>query len=269
MGQEFDNSTTGKDLPSFIKSLPIGKDLLEGKAQEQIAENIACLIKDNQAENKLVGLDGPWGSGKSNLVKILESRLSDTHHFFIYDAWGHQEDLQRRAFLEELTADLCSEKLIDPDSWKPKLKDLLSRKREVSTKTIPHLSIGVIATIFAVVLTPIFQALAGWVENLWCKLLITAIPFLSAIAIYCFTPKKDGHGFFSDMYVFYKDKELSNETHVTVSEKEPSVRGFQKWMGDLSSSLVGKKLVVVFDNMDRLPPDKVRELWSSIHTFFC
>ncbi|GAA4213170.1 hypothetical protein GCM10022289_44930 [Pedobacter jeongneungensis] len=29
-----------------------------------------------------------------------------------------------------------------------------------------------------------------------------------------------------------------------------------------------KKLIVVFDNMDRLPPDKVKILWSSINTFF-
>lgn len=28
------------------------------------------------------------------------------------------------------------------------------------------------------------------------------------------------------------------------------------------------KLVLVFDNMDRLPAEKVKELWSSIHTFF-
>lgn len=29
-----------------------------------------------------------------------------------------------------------------------------------------------------------------------------------------------------------------------------------------------RKLVIVFDNMDRLPSGKVKELWSSIHTFF-
>ena len=39
-------------------------------------------------------------------------------------------------------------------------------------------------------------------------------------------------------------------------------------MRDLGNALKKKRLVVVFDNMDRLPPDKLRELWSSIHTFF-
>ena len=152
-------SAQGNSLASFIKSSPIGKDLLEGQAQEKIAENLAHLIRNNQAESKLLGLDGAWGSGKSNLVKILESKLSDTHHFFVYDAWGHQEDLQRRAFLEELTSDLCDNKVVDSDTWKPRLKELLSRKREVSTKTIPHLSHGVTGTIIAVVFTPVFQAM--------------------------------------------------------------------------------------------------------------
>ena len=27
-------------------------------------------------------------------------------------------------------------------------------------------------------------------------------------------------------------------------------------------------MIIVFDNMDRLPNNKVQELWSSIHTFF-
>ena len=87
--------------PSFIDSLPLGEDLLEGKSQEQIAESVSRLIRTSRTENRLIGLDGAWGSGKSNLVKIIESKLKDTHHVFFYDAWGHQEDLQRRAFLEE------------------------------------------------------------------------------------------------------------------------------------------------------------------------
>ena len=39
-------------------------------------------------------------------------------------------------------------------------------------------------------------------------------------------------------------------------------------MRDLGKALKKKRLVIVFDNMDRLPPNKLRELWSLIHTFF-
>jgi transposase len=40
-------------------------------------------------------------------------------------------------------------------------------------------------------------------------------------------------------------------------------------MSDISKDLEKKNLILVFDNMDRLPKKKVQELWSSIHVFFC
>ena len=266
---EANKSTHDSELPSFIESSPIGKDLLEGQAQERIAESIASLIKSDRTESNLIGLDGAWGSGKSNLVKILELKLVDTHHFFIYDAWGHQEDLQRRSFLEELTADLRSNNIVNSSIWNKKLKDLLSKKRETLTKTIPRLSYGVIITILVAVFTPIARTIADVSDDSTLKILITLIPVLIGVAAYLFASAKTRRLLsVSDVYAVYKDKELSNETHVTISEKEPSVREFQDWMSELSEALTKKKLVVVFDNMDRLPSDKVRELWSSIHTFF-
>ena len=62
-------------------------------------------------------------------------------------------------------------------------------------------------------------------------------------------------------------------THLyeTLSEDEPTVYEFKTWMQDISDVIKEKgqrKLVLVFDNMDRLPAEKVKELWSSIHTFF-
>ena len=269
MKLEPDKSTEDSDLPSFIESSPIGKDLLEGQAQERIAESIAHLIKSNRTESNLIGLDGAWGSGKSNLVKILKSKLEKTHHFFIYDAWGHQEDLQRRSFLEELTADLSNSGVVNSRTWNRKLKDLLSKKRETLTKTIPRLSNGVIVTILVALLTLIAQTIAEVTDDPALQILITLIPILIGAAVYLFASWKTRRFLsVSDVYAIYKDEELSSETHVTISEKEPSVREFQDWMNDLSHALTKKKLVVVFDNMDRLPPDKVRELWSSIHTFF-
>ena len=256
------------NYPAFISTSPLGKDLFEGQAHDAIATSIGDLICSNQS-NKLLGLDGAWGSGKSNLIKILESKLSETHHFFYYDAWGHQEDLQRRSFLEELTADLCSNELVNRDIWKNKLKNLLSRQQETKTKTIPRVSHGIIWTVFVIILTPIAQTISESQTNLWVKALLTSVPLIVGLIAYAIASGKKGKLLsLSEIYAVYKDHELSQETRLTISEKEPSVREFQGWMGDLSTELKHKKLVVVFDNMDRLPPIKVRELWSSIHTFF-
>ena len=264
-----DDERPQNHFPAFIGTSPLGKDLFEGQAHDAIATSIANLIRSNQTTNKLLGLDGAWGSGKSNLTQILESKLSDTHHFFYYDAWGHQEDLQRRSFLEELTANLCGNDLIDPNIWKNKLKDLLSRQQETKTKTIPRVSHGIIWTAFVLVLTPIAQTISESQTNLWLKSLLTSIPLIVGLFAYVIASINAGRLLsLSDVYAIYKDHELSQETRLTISEKEPSVSEFQAWMRDLSAALKKKQLVVVFDNMDRLPRTKVRELWSSIHTFF-
>ena len=227
--------------PSFISSLPLGVDLFEGKSQEQIAESVSQLIRTNRTENRLIGLDGSWGSGKSNLIMIIEPKLKYTHHVFYYDAWGHQEDLQRRAFLEELTADLCDNKIINPNIWSQKLKDLLSRKKETQTKTIPRLSYGVILTLLIAVFTPIAKTIADGINDQKSKILITSLPVIIGVAVWIIASVKAWRILGpKDIYSLYNEKSLVKETHVTISEKEPSVREFQSWMKDLSEALSDK-----------------------------
>lgn len=269
--------------PKYIDISPPGKDLFAGKSQEKIAESIAELIKNNSMQGKLIGLDGVWGSGKSNLIKILEGLLTKTHHVFTYDAWSYQEDLQRRSFLEGLTENLSKNKIIKSSDWNLKLKNLLARKRETNTITVPRLSWAVITLVLVMFLTPIFKQISDAFGDpsattsgettsnsiVFLKILFTSLPLLLAIAIWfiVFLLKKKKPLKITDLLYLYKGKEIEETTHVTISEKEPSIREFQKWMNDLSEDLE-KDLIVVFDNMDRLPPEKVKRLWSLIHTFF-
>ena len=72
-----------------------------------------------------------------------------------------------------------------------------------------------------------------------------------------------------EMWQMYQTSGRTDTSTFTISDIEPSVTEFRKWMTDLSNALVDKRrLVIVFDNMDRLPSEKVRQLWSSIQTFF-
>ncbi len=71
------------------------------------------------------------------------------------------------------------------------------------------------------------------------------------------------------MLAIYQDKVENDVCYETLSEDEPTVCEFKAWMQDISNFIKGnRKLVLIFDNMDRLPAEKVKELWSSIHTFF-
>jgi putative protein kinase ArgK-like GTPase of G3E family len=71
-----------KIQPRFLSNSPIGNDLFEGKSQEKIGIVISDILKDTKFQ--IIGIDGTWGTGKSNLVQIVEKKLTD-HKFFIYD----------------------------------------------------------------------------------------------------------------------------------------------------------------------------------------
>ena len=274
--------------PRFLDNKPCGQDLFEGKSHESVAQNIANIIASNKSN--IIGIDGGWGSGKSNMVDLVRKKLnSEEYHFFIYDAWGHQEDLQRRSILEELTGQLTNDDkrgkdkkaVLDDKKWKGKLKDLLSKKREVETKTIPKLSCGIILTALAIIVTPILDIVSSKIESDLWKVLITSIPlfivllftvvlFVKNICNYC---KSKGllqivKLSMNEAFSIYTDKQKEDTTFETISEEEPSSRKFRDWMHEIDNDLDGNIVVVVFDNMDRLPARKVQELWASIHTFF-
>jgi len=276
------------NYPKYIDNKPIGEDHFEGKSHERIATSIAEHIKDKNNSLRVLGIEGEWGSGKSNIIELLRKKLENTHHIYIYDAWGHQEDSQRRAFLEELTEDLIddnsnllSDKTKYKDlsgkekniTWKEKIKFLLARKRETNKKTIPKLSIGIIIIGIVLILTPIFTIVADILfdknTEWWKKLLLPLSPIIFSTIAYLFASAKNWKWVnISELFFIFKGKELENTTYEIFSDLEPSVKEFKDWIKSISLGLINKELVIVYDNMDRLPPEKVKEIWSSIHTFF-
>ena len=284
--------------PRFIQNKPCGIDKLDGGSQERLAKTIARHFRQNDSLNddnalpRIIGIEGIWGSGKSNVVKILEKELSDNYYFFEYDAWGHQEDLQRRSILELLTSKLINDGILSGDttikvkgggektvSWAEKLKYLLARKTETVTEKYPLISNGMVAAFLVAVLTPIFTFIAYAIKptpsTWWFSLLsimIAALPVIVASCIWWRKHRKDPQKYgWSYLLAIYQDKIENDVCYETLSEDEPTVCEFKAWMQDISDFIKKEgqqKLVLVFDNMDRLPAEKVKELWSSIHTFF-
>lgn len=299
---------TSNNYPQFISNLPCGEDYTEGKSQEHLAVAIAEYITsaDSKEENqipRIIGIKGEWGTGKSNVIKILDKpneklqkthnvlkQIKDEYHIFEYDAWGHQEDLQRRSFLETLTSKLMEEGFLsesekakswetgDQITWKEKFEELLVRKRVTNNKSIPVFNGGALWAALSLSLTPISAFVA---ERLESQKVVESIPLLVLIAfcpillgvivwgIACLFNKETRH--WGYLLKISKDATTSTKNYETINEEEPTVAKFIRWMNDLSDNIIEykkPKLIIVYDNMDRLPADKVKELWSSIHTFF-
>jgi len=284
----------------FIPTTPSGIDKFEGGSQKRLSETIAQHFQKNDllGENalpRIIGIEGEWGSGKSNVVKMLREQLKGKYYFFEYDAWGHQEDLQRRSILELLTQELVKNNFLVGETivefkngetkkvtWPDKLKYLLARKSEAESLTYPRVSGGMVAAFLVTVLTPVFTYISYTIkptegtdptwEHTAFSILIALFPLIISLIVwgiaYLCSNKKYG---LSYLLAIYQGSVKRNRTYEVLNVDEPTVYEFKKWMQYISDYIEtnnAPKLVIVFDNMDRLPSEKVKELWSSIHTFF-
>ena len=280
-----ENSTNQNSL-KFLTNQPLGEDLFENKSQDKIAQVISEKIIDDP-EFKIIGIDGEWGSGKSNLVRLLDKKLERTHKFFVYDVWGHQEDEQRKSILVELTEFIKNEpnllKQGDKKIWDNKLKVLLAKSKETTTINQPYLSIGFIFSLLSIVYIPTVNVFKDSIkdfleiESWFWKFVLVTFPLIIVVGIYIWNVIgnwSQKNGFWNsfklsaeETFQVYTNKQKKETKIETVSEDQPSVRDFQNWMNDINDDL-NKKVVIVFDNFDRLPKKHILNIWSSIHIFF-
>jgi hypothetical protein len=287
--------------PRYLSTAPYGEDLFEGKSQEKIKGAIEQYMLNtddpgiDMSEAKLprlIGIEGKWGSGKSNVIKMLEddSALKTDYIFFTYDAWGNQEDLQRKSILFMLTQYLIDNKQLigktvmlnrnpqenaDPRlmecTWAERLQALTTHKSYTREITVPSIynstkwfGLAIVAMGLLVGILQIDGVLA-W----WHNILISLIPIFLFLVYLLYESKGRFIEGWRRMFTMYESGAKTDTTSYIINEDEPTVSEFKAWMHDLSNALKeGKKLVIVFDNMDRLSKEKVRTLWSSIHTFF-
>lgn len=276
-----------KNNYNYISKAPCGKDLFIGKAHQKTAKQIAQRIF-NAKKSLMIGIEGSWGSGKSNLITMIEMELKELHKkeegkaakaiFFNYDVWGHQNDMLRRSILEELTNKVIqSSQTLSPQKrkeWKQQLKDLMSQKRETSTKTIPKISMGVLVFALMTVATPTFSELGKIGPEKWApcwNIFVPALPLLLGLIYivirYIRSEIRTPKAFLNELLAIYQERTKEETTHEVVFSEEPSSSQFREWMKDLDQSLQ-THLILVFDNMDRLPASKVQEFWAAIHSFF-
>lgn len=290
--------------PRFIPDIPVGEDCFEGHSQEKLALSVCDYIKlqdegavanatsktqEKTMMPRILGIEGSWGSGKSNVVNMIERELSKDGYFtFTYDAWGHQEDLQRRSILETLATNLINNKVLQGDveiqmrngkkhkaSWKDQLSILLSNKTTTIRKSTPRLTAAAywgisIVSLFAVCSLVADQLISNF-DEFKCLWWIDIIPIGAAFLVGLGYWIKDRS--FENIFRMIDHTNSDTIDEEYTSSEEPSVSEFKNWMNAVSKYLGQsknqyKKLIIVFDNMDRLPSEKVMQLWSSIYTFF-
>ena len=283
--------------PKIVSTAPCNDDWFEGQSHKRIASKIADIILDD-SQHGIIGIDGGWGSGKSNLVglthKAINEKIKDDkkkkYVFVTFDVWAHHTDYMRRSLLEEFIKSLMDQKVLD-ESWLEKIDMLLARVREVDTKKIVKLNEMVVATAILAAIMPIIHTISDYWEYGYILAIIAyvivLIWFVSSRyqSMKKFSQTVTLSSFISECLKLYVDKsnietkqgysEVNNKNSESktvefITEKEPTARQFRDWMHRIDEELKSKNTHVVFviDNMDRLPIAKVKETWATIHAFF-
>lgn len=273
-------------MSKFISNTPLGEDLFASHSQERIA----CALCDNIENFQVIGIDGAWGVGKSNLVRIVEKKLTGTAHeqrrvhFCLYDAWIHQIDSQRRALVEELDAFLRSEKIIsvNDNEVTDAKADVMGTVVSTTSHSNNSFSWETMFLLLAVVLAPVAMPAASqnaWLSNNFVGNLLPYLPlifFIVALALAFRNASQQGAdwesrwGIFRDrlLMAYKKDNVVSSKSEYT-NTQNPSAVAFRRYFKVVNARLADEEtLILVIDNMDRLPLTNIQEVWTTVQCCF-
>ncbi len=285
----------------FISNRCTDDDKLANHPHESVANSLFDLLRNHpEIENPVIGLEGSWGSGKSQVIHILqrlvrEENLDNDYKFINYDIWSVQEDLTRKSFLDAVLSDVKEDnRIFDTDVLKSDYEKLNATVTIRTTKTFPLVRLF-FATILlipvSIFLVDAFADFLGddydtWLTYVELKGLLSLILAGVSFATFGYAVKEEYTNLDSEtkkkgcwtrfqtvigrLFYIFKAKDVEKEDYETVIKDEPSVSRFQNIFDHLYNGLkAGKKLIIVFDNMDRLSDSqKLMSTWSLLHTFF-
>ena len=230
-------------MARHIKYTPEGRDLTKGMAQTRLCHSIAEYMleaDDNEAMNpRIIGLQGKWGSGKSNVIQLLKNseELQGKYHFVEYDTWGHQEDQHRQSLMDYLTKDLTNHHILPAEieigntvlSWTDFLTHILSRKSRQESFYHPQLPDSIRWMIIAFITSTFLNLFIAYFDDNpqthFVRLVMTALPWM-VYGVY-FLWHRDS---FDDLLLLFDKNYRSGKTVTSLYTHEPSATDFREWM---------------------------------------
>lgn len=300
------NDQTGKARPSlrFIQDEPANADFF--RTHTRLAEAIVSAIESN-AEIKVIGLLGRWGSGKSTVarkvIEALEARKDETFKVFPYDAWLHQSDPLRRSFLDSLILRLVREGALSR-RWIRRLKKFSASVEDTRTIETPELTGDARWLGLSLLAVPVGIGLLGydtldaafgpkpsWLGQTIAALgaLLVIVPLLTWGCLYltrrpwrlAFDPSSGVRrkAFWRDLdedgepiltFRIFTDGQAKRTSTRTFRKEEPTSLEFgREFQRAMREVQKGQhRLVIVIDNLDRVAEGEALGMWATIRSFF-
>ncbi|MGH1576491.1 P-loop NTPase fold protein [Planktotalea sp.] len=283
----------------IIQDEPTKTDLFHGGGHERTAHSLSRAIVKFDDGDRAIGLDGSWGSGKSSVVEMAARKLKEqngkgkkTYHFFTFDIWKSQGSGFRRSYLEHF---ITWAKQNFPKK-RPYLDDIekqiQGKTKEIETNNQPILDwYGVCVLVFL----PFLPLYYFWAKSafdtinknpelsLWNFLgtppfliLLGFLVITLVLAAYRIEPKKGEKWWSSYRTSISRLLLISSRQHQDqkvvqrVREIDPNDYEFHSTLREILSVVQTEtdRVVVVLDNIDRLPRKEIKEYWALARSIF-
>jgi hypothetical protein len=303
MDQINDNAGLRPSL-RFIQDEPADTDFFS--THTRLAHAIVSAIEAN-AEIKVIGLLGRWGSGKSTVarkvIQALETHEGEGFKVFPYDAWLHQSDPLRRSFLDSLILRLVRERALSR-RWIRRLKKFSSSVEDTRTIETPELTNNARWLGLSLLAVPVGVGLLGFdtfdaafgAQPTWLgKAVVTIggilifVPVLASLGLYlarrpwqsvldsnsgilrqAFWRDLDEEGEPVRTFQIFTDHQAKRTSTRTFRKEEPTSLEFGREFQRAMREIQkgGHRLVIVIDNLDRVAEEEALGMWATIRSFF-
>lgn len=260
---------TDKSLDfEFIREKPL-KGTEENKllfGHTEIVETLKTIV-DKSPESFTIGLYGKWGVGKSTIAETLQEELKKEEiPLIIFDVWKHEGDGLRRTFLKKI-----HDYFINDEKWSKNYTEeknlLTSLDNSIKNEITEPIKLWSVAK-FSLYL---FLASTFIVFGIW----FVFDYYFEIIDL----KKSDLKGsvnlllglfpisFLVKFFIIYFDKLKGTKIEITKGITQDPFE-FEKTFKKILVNLKDiNKVVVVFDNLDRVSGDKAIEIISTIKAF--
>lgn len=251
----------------YINESPLKTNNSMEFGHKEIVSSLKLII-EKQPWNITIGLFGNWGTGKSSIVEGLKDQLIASQiPLILFDVWKHEGDALRRTFIKEcrdqLSADpYGAEYINEPIKTNERLTSgttISKEKFEIKwKKLLASLGIGVliiIAVFFACLL--IHGILLLLSINLLDQINTSTLISFAAAGVSASLIAK-----FLELFIKTEKTDIKEDKFQDPHEFEQE---FSRIIQHLKNP--GKKIVITFDNLDRVSGENALNIISTIKTF--